>query len=221
MRMTIRSLRHRTSSGTGLLKIAPDVRMRCTCRRSFLRGWDSGKIRYRRSCGAAAAASHGDPGEEFHALALSGLCVPALGKNDDGEDPDPLPAAEMPKGSSAFKINLRKPRFAPAARWNNRNGRSRKLAADLECAASSGRFRTGQRRWGHTHGNLAAARQHAEKVRRLRWELREKARRTGRTSGDPGEEAGDGWAFCRHRTMMRCPCCGWQQTMKMRRKNIP
>jgi len=38
-----------------------------------------------------------------------------------------------------------------------------------------------------------------------------------------GEEAGGSVAFAEHRNYdaVRCACCGWQQTMKMRRKNIP
>ena len=153
---------------------------------------------------AAAARKHADQGEEFHALDYLAYAYLQLGKNDEAEKVrENLPALGDVKPSSLFKINYA--RAAIRARcaleqqhWTEAEnlvadpGVEPQVAAISHWAAALGAAHT---------GNLEAARQHTEQVRRLSGELREK--------GDvywaeqvaiQGEEAGGWLAFTEHRT---------------------
>jgi len=138
----------------------------------------------------AAARMHGDQGEEFHALDYLAYAYLQLGKNDEAEKiRENLPALGDVKRSSLFKINYA--RAAIRARcalaqqhWTEAEnlvadpGVQPQVAAISHWAAALGAAHT---------GNLQAARQHTEQVRRLSVELREEGDVPGGTSGDPGE----------------------------------
>jgi tetratricopeptide (TPR) repeat protein len=153
---------------------------------------------------AAAARQHGDAGEEFHALDYLVYAYLQLGKNDEAEKiRDHLPAARDAKGSSAFKINfakaairarcaLEQQKWAEAETLVAEPGVQPQVAAISHWAAALGAAHT---------GNLAAARQHAEQVRRLSVELKEKGEAYwAQQAAIQGEEAGGWVAFAEHRT---------------------
>jgi tetratricopeptide (TPR) repeat protein len=153
---------------------------------------------------AAAARQHGDPGEEFHALDYLVYAYLQLGRNDEAEKiRDHLPAAGDAKGSSAFKINfakaairarcaLEQQKWADAENLVPEPGVQPQVAAISHWAAALGAAHT---------GNLPAARQHAEQVRRLSAELKEKGEAYwAQQVAIQGEEAGGWVAFAEHRT---------------------
>jgi tetratricopeptide (TPR) repeat protein len=153
---------------------------------------------------AAAARQQGDPGEEFHALDYLVYAYLQLGRNDEAEKiRDNLPAVGDAQTSSAFKID-----FARAAirarcaleqqRWVDAENLSADPGVQPQVAAIS--------HWaaalGAAHaGNLPAARQHAEQVRRLSAELKEKGEDYwAQQVAIQGEEAGAWVAFAENRT---------------------
>jgi tetratricopeptide (TPR) repeat protein len=153
---------------------------------------------------AAAAQKHGDAGEEFHALDYLVYAYLQLGRNDEAEKVrDHLPAGGDAKGSSAFKINfataairarcaLEQRHWAEAENLAPEPGVQPQVAAISHWAAALGAAHT---------GNLPAARQHAEQVRRLSVELKEKGEAYwAQQVAIQGEEAGGWVAFAEHRT---------------------
>jgi tetratricopeptide (TPR) repeat protein len=153
---------------------------------------------------AVAARKHGDVGEEFHALDYLVYAYLQLGKNDEAEKiRDHLPAAGDATGSSAFKINfakaairarcaLEQQKWADAENLVPEPGVQAQVAAISHWAAALG--------GAHT-GNLPAARRHAEQVRRLSVELKEKGEAYwAQQVAIQGEEAGGWVAFAEHRT---------------------
>ena len=152
---------------------------------------------------AAAARQHGDAGEEFHALDYLVYAYLQLGKNDEAEKiRDHLPAAGDAKGSSAFKINFAKAAIrARCALEQQKWAEAEKLAAEPGVQPQVAAISHWAAALGATHtGNLAAARQHAEQVRRLSVELREKGEAYwAQQVAIQGEEAGGWVAFAEHR----------------------
>ncbi|HEY6267774.1 MAG TPA: hypothetical protein VIX11_05710 [Candidatus Acidoferrum sp.] len=153
---------------------------------------------------AAAARKHGDPGEESHALDYLVYAYLQLGRNDEAEKiRDQLPAAGDAKGSSAFKINFAKAAIRARCaleqqHWTEAEnlvaepGVQPQVAAISHWAAALGAAHT---------GNLPAARQHAEQVRRLSAELKEKGEDYwAQQVAIQGEEAGAWVAFAENRT---------------------
>jgi tetratricopeptide (TPR) repeat protein len=153
---------------------------------------------------AAAARRHGDPGEEFHALDYLTYAYLQLGRNDEAEKiRDHLPAAGDAKPSSAFKINFAKAAIRARCaleqqHWTEAEnlvaepGVQPQVAAISHWAAALGAAHT---------GNLPAARQHTEQVRRLSVELKEKGETYwAQQVAIQGEEAGAWVAFAENRT---------------------
>src|SRR5216683_361833 len=153
---------------------------------------------------AGAARKQGDQGEEFHALDYLAYAYLQLGRNDEAEKiRDNLPAVGTVKPSFLFKINYA--RAAIRARcaleqqhWTEAEnllpdpGVQPQVAGISHWAAALGAAHT---------GNLRAARQHAEQVRRLSAELREKGETYwAEQVAIQGEEAGGWVAFAEHRT---------------------
>jgi tetratricopeptide (TPR) repeat protein len=153
---------------------------------------------------AAAARKHGDQGEEFHALDYLVYAYLQLGRNDEAEKiRDTFPALGNVKSSSAFKINYAKAAIRARCaleqqHWTEAENLVAEPGVQPQVAATS--------HWaaalGAAHmGNLQAARQHAEQVRRLSIELREKGDAYwAQQVAIQGEEAGGWVAFAEHRT---------------------
>jgi tetratricopeptide (TPR) repeat protein len=153
---------------------------------------------------AAAARKHGDPGEEFHALDYLVYAYLQLGRKDEAEKiRDHLPAAGDAKPSSVFKINFAKAAIRARCaleqqHWTEAENLVAEPGVQPQVAAIS--------HWaaalGAAHaGNLPAARQHAEQVRRLSVELKEKGEAYwAQQVAIQGEEAGGWVAFAEHRT---------------------
>jgi tetratricopeptide (TPR) repeat protein len=153
---------------------------------------------------AAAARKHGDQGDEFHALDYLAYAYLQLGRNGEAEKiRDNLRAGGSVNPSSLFKINYA--RAAIRARcalelqhWEEAEnldadpGVQPQVAAISHWAAALGAAHT---------GNLQAARQHTEQVRRLSGELKEKGEAywAGQVAIQ-SEEAGGWLAFAEHRT---------------------
>ncbi len=153
---------------------------------------------------AAAARKRGDQGEEFHALDYLTYAYLQLGRNDEAEKiRDNLPALGTVSLSSLFKINYAKAAIRARCaleqqHWSEAEnlvadpGVQPQVAAILHWAAALGAAHT---------GNLQAARQHAEQVRRLSGELKEKGEAYwAEQVAIQGEEAGGWLAFAEHRT---------------------
>lgn len=153
---------------------------------------------------AAAAVKHGDRGEEFHALDYLVYAYLQLGWNDKAEKiKDNLPELGNETPSSRFKIHYAKAAIrARCALEQQHWAEAENLAPDPDVEPQVAAISHWAAALGAVHtGNLQAARQHAEQVRRLSGELR--------GNGDAywseqvaieGEEA-DGWvAFLEHRT---------------------
>src|SRR6266571_586943 len=153
---------------------------------------------------AEAARKHGDPGEEFHALDYLAYAYLQLGRNDEAEKiRDNLPAVGTVKPSFLFKINyaraaiharcaLEQQHWMEAENLLPDSGVQPQVAAISHWAAALGAAHT---------GNLQAARQHTEQVRRLSGELREKGDTYwAEQVAIQGEEAGGWVAFAEHRT---------------------
>lgn len=153
---------------------------------------------------AAASRKHGDPGEEFHALDYLVYAYLQLGRNDEAEKiRDHPPAAGDAKPSSAFKINFAKAAIRARCaleqqHWTEAENLVAEPGVQPQVAAIS--------HWaaalGAAHsGNLPAARQHAEQVRRLSVELKEKGEGYwAQQVAIQGEEAGAWVAFAENRT---------------------
>jgi len=153
---------------------------------------------------AAAAGKHGDRGEEFHALDYLVYAYLQLGKNDEAEKiRENLPPLGNVEPSSLFKINYA--RAAIRARcaleqqhWREAENLARDPGVEPQVAAIS--YWAAALGAAHT-GNLQAARQHTEQVRRLSGELREKGEAYwAEQVAIQGEEAGGWLAFTEHRT---------------------
>ncbi len=105
--------------------------------RTFLRGWDSGKIRYRRILRPqprrASMATLAKSSTRWITWSMRICNSGRMMRRRRSAIIYPQP--EMRKGPLPSKSTLRKPRFAPAARWNNRNGRRPKSwPPNLECS---------------------------------------------------------------------------------------
>jgi tetratricopeptide (TPR) repeat protein len=152
----------------------------------------------------AAARKHSEQGEEFHVLDYLAYAYLQLGRNGEAEKiRDNLPALGDVKPSSLFKINyakaairarceLEKQHWTEAENLVADPGVQPQVAAISHWAAALGAAHT---------GNLQAARQHGEQVRRLSEELKEKgdAYWAGQVAIQ-SEEAGAWLAFAEHRT---------------------
>ena len=154
---------------------------------------------------AAAARKHRDQGDEFHALDYLVYAYLQLGRNSEaGKIRDNLPAAESVKGSSLFKIDYA--RAAIRARcaleqehWEEAENlmpdpevEEPQVAAISHWAAALGAAHT---------GNLQAAKEHTEQVRRLSGLLKEKGDTYwAEQVAIQGEEAAGWLAFAEHRT---------------------
>jgi tetratricopeptide (TPR) repeat protein len=151
---------------------------------------------------AAAARKHGDSGEEFHALDYLVYAYLQLGRNGEAEKiRGHLPAQwSVP---SHFKISYAKAAIRARCALEQKNwteaenltpepGVQPQVAAISHWAAALGAAH---------NGHLDAGRMHAEAVRRLSNELREKgdAYWAGQVAIQ-GEEAGAWMAFAEHRT---------------------
>ncbi len=153
---------------------------------------------------AAAARKHGDQGEEFHALDYLVYAYLQLGRNDEAEKlRDHLPTVGIVEPSSVFKINFAKAAIRARCaleqqHWTEAEnlvaepGVEPQVAAISHWAAALGAAHT---------GNLQAARQHAEQVRRLSIQLEEKGEAYwAQQVAIQGKEAGGWVAFAEHRT---------------------
>jgi tetratricopeptide (TPR) repeat protein len=154
---------------------------------------------------AAAARKHRDQGDEFHALDYLVYAYLQLGRNSEaGKIRDNLPAAESVKGSSLFKIDYA--RAAIRARcalelehWEE----AENLAPDTEVAEPQvAAISHWAAALGAAHtGNLQAAKEHTEQVRRLSGLLKEKGDTYwAEQVAIQGEEAAGWLAFAEHRT---------------------
>jgi hypothetical protein len=152
---------------------------------------------------AAAARKHGDPGEEFHALDYLTYAYLQLGLNEEAEKiRDNLPAVREMKLSSAFKINFAKAAIRARCvleqqHWTEAEnlvaepGVQPQVAAISHWAAALGAAHT---------GNLQAARQHTEQVRKFSVELKEKGETYWAQQVAIQDEEAGGWvAFAEHR----------------------
>ena len=153
---------------------------------------------------AAAAGKLGDQGEEFHALDYLVYAYLQLGKNDEAEKiRENLPPFGNVEPSSLFKINyaraairarcaLEQQHWTEAANLARDPGVEPQVAAISQWAAALGAAHT---------GNLQAARQHTEQVRRLSGELQEKGEAYwAEQVAIQSKEAGGWLAFTEHRT---------------------
>jgi tetratricopeptide (TPR) repeat protein len=153
---------------------------------------------------AAAARRHSDLGEEFHALDYLVYAYLQLGRNGEAEKiRDHLPALVDVPSTSLFKINyakaairarcaLEQKNWTEAEELTPESGVQPQVAAISYWAAALGAAH---------NGHLDAARQHAEEVRRLSIELKEKGEAywAGQVAIQ-GEEAGAWIALAEHRT---------------------
>jgi len=152
----------------------------------------------------AAARKHGDQGEEFHALDYLVYAYLQLGRNDEAEKiRDHLPTVGNVMSSSLFKINYARAAIrARCALEQQHWTEAENLAPDAEVQPQVAAISHWAAALGAAHtGNLQAARQHTEQVRRLSAELREKGDAYwAEQVAIQGEEAGGWVAFAEHRT---------------------
>src|SRR6266481_4465890 len=152
----------------------------------------------------AAARKHGDQGEEFHALDYLAYAYLQLGKNEEAEKiRDTLPALGSVKPSFLFKINYAKAAIrARCALEQQHWTEAENLVADPGVQPQVAAISHWAAALGAAHtGNLQAARQHAEQVRRLSAELKEKGDEYwAQQVAIQGEEAGAWVAIAEHRT---------------------
>jgi tetratricopeptide (TPR) repeat protein len=153
---------------------------------------------------AAAARKQGDPGEEFHALDYLVYAYLQLGRNSEAEKiRDHFPAAGDANPSSAFKINFAKAAIRARCTVEQQNwAEAENLAAEPGVEPQVAAMSHWAAALGAAHtGNLPAARQHAEQVRRLSVELRERGEAYwAQQVAIQGEEAGAWVAFAENRT---------------------
>jgi tetratricopeptide (TPR) repeat protein len=153
---------------------------------------------------AAAARKHGDQGEEFHALDYLVYAYLQLGRNKEAEKiRDNLPVVENVNSSSLFKITYA--RAAIRARCALEPGHwaeAENLAPDPEEEAQVAAISHWAAALGAAHtGNLKAAREHTEQVRRLSGVLKEKGDTYwAEQVAIQSKEAGGWVAFAEHRT---------------------
>src|SRR5712691_4453055 len=118
----------------------------------------------------AAARKHGDQGEEFHALDYLVYAYLQLGRNDEAEKiRDHLPTVGNVMSSSLFKINYARAAIrARCALEQQHWTEAENLAPDAEVQPQVAAISHWAAALGAAHtGNLQAARQHTEQVRRL------------------------------------------------------
>jgi tetratricopeptide (TPR) repeat protein len=153
---------------------------------------------------AAAARKHGDPGEEFHALDYLTYAYLQLGRNDEAEKiRDTFPALGNVKPSSLFKIYYAKAAIRARCALEQKHWtEAEDLAAEPGVQPQVAAISQWAAALGAAHsGNLPAARQHAEQVRRLSVELKEKGEAYwAQQVAILGEEAGAWVAFAENRT---------------------
>jgi tetratricopeptide (TPR) repeat protein len=153
---------------------------------------------------SAAARKLGDQGEEFHALDYLVYAYLQLGRSDEAEKiRDNLPALGNVKPSSLFKINYAKAAIHARCVLEQQHWtEAENLAADSEVQPQVAAISHWAAALGAAHtGNLQAARQHAEHVRRLSGELMKKGETYwAEQVAIQGEEAGGWLAFAEHRT---------------------
>jgi len=153
---------------------------------------------------AAAARKHGDRGDEFHALDYLVYAYLQLGRNDEAEKiRDSLPTVGKENPSSLFKIHYAKAAIRARCaleqkHWTEAEDLAPDPGAEPQVAAIS--------YWaaalGAVHaGDLQAARQHTEQVRRLSGELEGKGDAYwAEQVAIQGKEAGGWVALAEHRT---------------------
>ena len=153
---------------------------------------------------AAVARKHGDQGEEFHALDYLDYAYLQLGRNDEAEKiRDTLPALGNVNPSSVFKINYAKAAIrARCALEQQHWAEAESLVADPDVEPQVAAISHWAAALGAAHtGNLQAARQHGEQVRRLASELEKQGDSYwAQQVAIQGEEAGAWVAFAEHRT---------------------
>jgi tetratricopeptide (TPR) repeat protein len=153
---------------------------------------------------AAAARKHGDQGEEFHALDYLTYAHLQLGRNDEAEKiRDTFPALGNVKPLSRFKINYAKAAIRARCALEQKHWtEAEELAAEPGVQPQVAAISQWAAALGAAHsGNLRAARQHTEQVRRLSAELKEKGEGYwAQQVAIQGEEAGGWVAFAEHRT---------------------
>jgi tetratricopeptide (TPR) repeat protein len=153
---------------------------------------------------AAAARKHGGQGEEFHALDYLVYAYLQVGRNDDAEKiRDSLPLVENVEPSSLFKINYAKAAIrARCALEPGHWAEAENLAPDSEVEPPVAAISHWAAALGAAHtGNLKAAREHTEQVRRLSELLKEKGDTYwAEQVAIQGEEAAGWVAFAEHRT---------------------
>src|SRR5216684_1060957 len=118
----------------------------------------------------AAAQKHSDQGEEFHALDYLAYAYLQVGRNAEAEKiKESLPAPSNVKPSFAFKINYARAAIrARCALEQQHWTEAENLAPDAEVQPQVAAISHWAAALGAAHtGNLQAARQHTEQVRRL------------------------------------------------------
>jgi len=153
---------------------------------------------------AVAARKHGDQGEEFHALDYLTYAYLQLGRNGEAEKiRENLPALGNVEPTSLFKINYAKAAIrARCALEQQHWTEAENLVADPGVEPQVAAISHWAAALGAAHtGNLPAARQHLEQVRRLSGELSEKGDAYwAEQVAIQGQEAGAWLAFAEHRT---------------------
>ena len=152
----------------------------------------------------AAARKHGDRGDEFHALDYLVYAYLQLGRNDEAEKiRDNLPAVGKENPSSLFKIHYARAAIrARCALEQHQWKEAENLEPDPEAEPQVAAISHWAAALGAVHaGDLQAARQHAEQVRRLSGELEGKGDAYwAEQVAIQGKEAGGWVAFAEHRT---------------------
>ncbi len=153
---------------------------------------------------AAAARKHGDQGEESHALDYLVYAYLQAGRNADAEKiRDDLTGLGTVNASSLFKIHYAKAAIrARCALEQHQWKEAENLEPDPEVEPQVAAISHWAAALGAVHtGDLQAAKQHAEQVRRLSGELAGKGDAYwAEQVAIQGEEAGGWVAFAEHRT---------------------
>src|SRR2546430_16566369 len=151
-----------------------------------------------------AARKHGDRGDEFHALDYLVYAYLQLGRNDEAEKiRDNLPAVGKENPSSLFKIHYAKAAIrARCVLEQHQWKEAENLEPDSEVEPQVAAISHWAAALGAVHaGDLQAARQHTEQVRRLSGELEGKGDAYwAEQVAIQGKEAGGWGAFAEHRT---------------------
>jgi tetratricopeptide (TPR) repeat protein len=153
---------------------------------------------------AAAARKHGDQGEEFHALDYLVYAYLQIGRNDEAEKiRDSLPTVKNVEPSSLFKISYARAAIRARCVLEQEHWvEAENLAPDSEVELPVAAISHWAAALGAAHtGNLKAAREHTEQVRKLSGMLKEKGDTYwAEQVAIQGEEAGGWLAFAEHRT---------------------